>query len=147
MRFLSKYSSYLNLVTEQQPGEQQDAAAPDPAVAQPQPNAEPQTQQVNVPPEGYVNLVKMVAKALVMNIPPGEIDALLSGGDITKENAFEIQNALKAVLNDNEVREDNVERLNNPNYKKFVDSINENNFMQKYDKILGIMKKRSPYIK
>lgn len=146
MRFLSKYTSYLKLVSEITAAEQQDAAVPDPAVAQQQPESEPVTQQVNVPPEGYVNLVKMIAKALVMNIPAGEIDTLLSGGEITKENTFEIQNALKVVLKDNEVKEDNVERLNNPNYKKFVDSINENNFMQKYNKILSIMKKRSPYI-
>lgn len=145
MGFLSKYSHYINLISEQDAA-QQDAALPDPDTAQPQPEAEPPVKQVTIPPEGYVNLVRMIAKALVMNIPPGEIDTLLSGGEITQENAFEIQNSLKAVLNDNEAREDNIERLNNPNYKKFLASINEKNFMQKYNQLLAIMKKRSPYI-
>jgi hypothetical protein len=151
MGFLSKYSSYVNLLNEQPESaipNPNDAAAPAPAgeqqVGQEQPQ---QSQQANVPPEGYVNLVRMIAKALVMNIPATEIDTLLSGQEITKENAFEMQNALKKVINDNNVREDNPERLENPNFNKFIDSINENNFMQKYNQILSIMKKRSPYIK
>lgn len=151
MRFLSKYSNYIKLLSEQPESaipQSNDAAAPAPAdvsqVGQEQPQDQ---QQVNIPPEGYVNLVRMIAKALVMNIPATEIDTLLSGQEITKENAFEIQNALKKVMNDNNVKEDNPERLDNPNFNRFVDSINENNFMQKYNKLLSIMKKRSPYIK
>jgi hypothetical protein len=88
----------------------------------------------------------LLAKALVMNIPATEIDTLLTGQEITKENAIEMQTALNKVLNDNEVKEDNPERLENPNFKKFINSINENNFMQKYNQLLSAMKKRSPYV-
>jgi hypothetical protein len=90
MSFLSKYKEFLNLLEEQPESAlpaQNDAAAPAPEtstqIGAEQPEAQ---QQANVPPEGYVSLVRMLAKALVMNIPATEIDTLLSGQEITKEN-------------------------------------------------------------
>jgi hypothetical protein len=145
MSFLEKYSNYLHLLKEQ-PDDAQDASAPDPNAVPPQPEIKEEPKQVAIPPEGYVNLVRMVAKALVMDVPASEIDTILSGQDITKENALNMQKGLDAVLKDNEIKSDNPERLQNPNYKKFVESINERNFMQKYNLLLDIMKKRSPYI-
>ncbi len=145
MSFLNKYTSYLNLLSEQQP-DMQDAAEPDPNAIPPQPEPQAELKQVNIPPEGYVDLVRMVAKALVMNIPASEIDTILSGEEVTKENAMVIKNGLEAVLRDNEVKEDNIERLQNPNYKKYIDSINEKNFMTKYKVLLDTMKQQSPYI-
>jgi len=145
MKFLSSYEKYCNLVKEQA-DEPIDAA--EPAAPQAQPVIEPPEQkQVNIPPEGYVNLVRMMAKALVMNIPAEDLDTLMQGGEITQENAFEMEKGLGAVIKDSEIREDNPERLENPNFKKFIDSINENTFMQKYNYILSIMKKKSPYLK
>lgn len=146
MSFLSKYSNYIKLLQEQQPGQVEDAAAPDPSAVQQQPEVKPETKQINIAPEGYVNLVKLIAKALVMDISASEIDTLLTGQEVTKENALEMEKGLNAVLRDNEIKSDNMERLQNPNYKKFVDSINEKNFMQKYEKLLSIMKQKSPYI-
>ena len=145
MRFIEKYSKYLGLLQEQ-PEPQGDAAAPDPNATPPQPEVKTEIKQATVPPEGYVNLVRMIAKALVMDIPAGEIDTILSGEEVTKENAFQIQKGLEAILKDNEIKSDNPERLFNTNYKDFENSINENNFMQKYEKLLQIMKKMSPYI-
>jgi hypothetical protein len=150
MSFISKYSYYLNLLKEQPESsaipDAQDAAAPDPNASKQLGANKPEAQQTTIPPEGYVNLVRLLAKALVMNIPATEIDTLLTGQEITKENAIEMQTALNKVLNDNEVKEDNPERLENPNFKKFINSINENNFMQKYNQLLSAMKKRSPYV-
>jgi len=145
MAFLTKYNEYITTLTEQDvaQGEPQDAAAPDPN-AQPTPAADNTPQAVA--PEGYVSLVKMLAKALVMDIPAGEIDSVFTGNNITKENAFDIQNKLKLVMNENEVKSDNIERLENPNFNKFVNSVNENNFMQKYNVIVNYMKKKSPYV-
>lgn len=145
MAFLTKYNEYITTLTEQDvaQGEPQDAAAPDPT-AQPTPAADDAPQAVA--PEGYVSLVKMLAKALVMDIPAGEIDSVFTGNNITKENAFDIQNKLKLVMNENEVKSDNIERLENPNFNKFVNSVNENNFMQKYNVIVNYMKKKSPYV-
>lgn len=149
MRFLDayrNYSNYLKFVAEQGEQETQDAAAPD-AAAQPAQIETPAGEtQVNVPPEGYVNMVRLLAKALSMNIPAGELDSIYSGTPITKENAFEMQNALKAVMKDNEIANDNVERLNNPNYKKFVESINARNFQQKLTTITSAMKLKDPSI-
>jgi hypothetical protein len=145
MSFLEKYKEYSKLVLEQ--GEEPvDATTPD-QTAQPAAVETPGGEtQVNVPPEGYVNIVRLLAKALSMNIPVGELDSIYSGQEITKENAFEMQNALKTVMKDNEVNNDNIERLNNPNYKKFAESINANNFMQKLNSIVAAMKKKDPYI-
>lgn len=145
MAFLQKYNEYITTLTEQDAQQEapQDATTPDPA-AQPKPTADNSPQPVA--PEGYVSLVKMMAKALVMDIPAGEIDAVFTGNDITKESAFDIQNKLKLVMNENEVKSDNIERLENPNYKNFVNSVNENNFMQKYNVLVNYMKRKSPYI-
>jgi hypothetical protein len=145
MKFLSKLDEYYKLLKEQP--EQQDAAAPD-LEAAPVPDEQPQApQQAAIAPEGYVNIVRMLAKALVMNIPTSEIDTIFTTQEINKENALEMQKGIEAVMKDNEVKSDNLERLRNPNYNKFVDSINEKNFMQKYEKLLGTMKTQSPYIK
>lgn len=149
MSFLSKLNEYYSVLNEQP--ENQDAAVPQPEsnVVSPVPEApadKTQDKQVNIPPEGYVNILRMLTKALVMDIPASELDTILTGQEITKENAFEMQKALDAVMKDNEVKSDNIQRLDNPNYKKFVDSINERNFMEKYKYILNVMKKRSPYV-
>jgi hypothetical protein len=145
MAFLQKYNKYINTLTEQDAQQEisQDATAPDPS-AQPKPEADNTPQAVA--PEGYVSLVKMMAKALVMDIPAGEIDAVFTGNTISRENAFDIQNKLKLVMNENEVKSDNIERLENPNYKQFVDSVNENNFMQKYNTLINYMSLKSPYV-
>lgn len=146
MRFLSKLEEYYSFLKEQpEEVDTQDAAAPAPN-AVPQPGGQTATQPTSVAPEGYVNMVRMLAKALVMNIPASEIDTLYTGQEITSENAFEMQKGLDAVMKDNEVKSDNMERLQNPNYKKFVNNINEKNFMKKYDYLLNTMKKQSPYI-
>jgi hypothetical protein len=145
MRFLSKLDEYYKLLKEEPVT--QDAAAPDPNAA-PGPETQPEaSKQVAIAPEGYVNIVRMLAKALVMNIPTSEIDTIFTTQEINKENALEMQKGIEAVMRDNEVKEDNFERIRNPNYNKFVDAINEKNFMQKYEYLLGIMKKQSPYIK
>lgn len=148
MRYLDLLNHYKTLVSEAP----QDAAQPDIAggaavqtpVAMPVPNAgsggTPQT--ATVPPEGYVDIVRLLAKALVMNIPSGSIDDLWTM-QVKKENAESIREAISNAIKENENYEDNPERLENPNFKKFYDSINENNFTQKYKQILSIMKKYS----
>lgn len=134
---LKKYSPILN---EQQPAPQ-DAAAPAPAAEQPTPA--PSTEQpVSVPPEGYVDMVRMLAKALVMNIPTGSIDALFTT-PITRENATAVREGLQDAIVSNENFEDNPQRIENPHFKAFLNSINENNFMVKYKELLSKMQKYS----
>lgn len=148
MRYLDLLNHYKSLVSEAP----QDAAQPDIAggaavqtpVAMPVPNAGQgeKGQTTTVPPEGYVDIVRLLAKALVMNIPAGSIDDLWTM-KVNKESAESIREAISNTIKENENYEDNPERLQNPHFKKFYDSINENNFTQKYKQLLSVMKRFS----
>jgi hypothetical protein len=146
MKFLDKINKQWSLLDEadepQVPDNTADAAAPDPS-ATPEPVA---GEPAQVAPEGYVGLVKLLAKATAMNFPAGALDEIFRT-DITAENAFPMQTALEAAIKQNEMYSDNPERLQNPNYNKFVNSINSGNFINKYKQLLSVMKKQDPYIK
>lgn len=131
---------HLNEADEPQVPE--DAAAPDQAAAAP---AEVEG-SIEVAPEGYVGLVKLLAKALSMNIPAGAIDEIYRT-EVTAENAFPMQTALEAAMKQNEMQADNPERLDNVHFKKYINSINQGNFVNKYKHLLSVMKERDPYIK
>lgn len=144
MAFNDKILGFMKLYEqgEQQP---QDAAMPQaqtaiPAASTPQPQG--QEEPDALPPEGYVDIVRMLAKALVMNIPPGSIDTLFTK-PITRESATEVRETLQQAIAQNENFEDNPSKLTNPHFRKFEQSINENNFMAKYKEILNIMKRYS----
>lgn len=138
MAFNDLLKKYTPVLLEQQPA-QQDAAAPAPAAEQPAPApAASKEQAVAVPPEGYVDMVRLLAKALVMNIPSGSIDALFTT-PVTKENATQVREGLQDAILTNENYEDNPQRLENPHFKAFLNSINENNFMAKYKELLAKM--------
>jgi hypothetical protein len=77
-----------------------------------------------------------------MNIPSGSIDTLFTT-PITRENVENIREGLQEAINQNLNYEDNPERLDNPHFKNFVNSINESNFMAKYKQILSVMKRYS----
>lgn len=145
MSFLKKYQTYLNLVTEQddQGTQPQDATAPDAAAEVPAAQNTPAT----VAPEGYVNIVKLLAKSLAMNIPVGNIDALFATTEVTNENAFNTQDEIEKFLKENEVQSDNPERLENINYKKFISSVNGTNFEQKLKQLITAMEQRDPSVK
>ena len=143
MSFNDKISKYMHLFNEQdQPQDaampQAQTAIPDPATPAPQSTEEPDT----LPPEGYVDIVRMLAKALVMNIPPGSIDTLFTK-PINRETATDVREALQQAIAQNENYEDNPNKLTNPHFRQFEQSINENNFMAKYKEILNIMKRYS----
>jgi hypothetical protein len=146
MKFLDKLNKQWSLLDEaddtQVPGNEADAAAPDP-------NATPEPSEgtpAQVAPEGYVGLVKLLAKATAMNFPAGALDEIFRT-DITAENAFPMQTALEAAIKQNEMYGDNPERLQNINYNRFASSINAGNFIKKYKQLLTVMKKQDPYIK
>lgn len=142
MAFKDILNRYSNLLNEQEPVPA-DAAAPAPQAAQPQQlPADNSATQGTVPPEGYVDMVRLLAKALVMNVPTGSIDALFTE-PVTKENAIAVREGLQNSINTSETYEDNPQRLENIHFKSFVNSINENNFMSKYKEILSVMKKYS----
>ena len=113
--------SLLSEADETQPTDNQptDAAAPAPGATPAQP------QEVANAPDGYADIVKLLAMATAMNFPAGALDTLYQT-PIKVENAFKVRDALKAAKKENTV--DNQERLNNPHFKKFYDSINETNY-------------------
>lgn len=142
MSFSEKYKFYYSLLSEQ--GEsQQDAIEP---ATDSIPATDNAADVTPIAPEGYVNLVKLLSKSLAMNIPTGEIDALFSTTVITPENALQLQDQFEQFLKENEVKSDNIERLNNTNYKKFVETTTANNFEQRLKHLVSVMKKRDPYI-
>lgn len=138
MTFTEKVEKLLSTIKEadEQP---QDATTPAPQAQAP---VVQDQAPAALPPEGYVDMVRLLAKALVMNVPAGSIDALFSV-PIAQENAIAVREGLQDAINTNSNYEDNPERLSNPNLKKFEDSINENNFMQKYKQLLDMMKQHS----
>ena len=145
MSFSKKIEAYMSVFEAVGEPNPQDATTPapneDPAVS-PQMKTQPQA----LPPEGYVDLVRLLAKALIMNIPSGSIDTLFTT-TITRENVENIREGLQEAISQNLNYEDNPERLDNPHFKQFVDTINEDNFMAKYKQILSVMKKHSNDIK
>ena len=143
MKFLEKINTQMQLleadantqgvVDAAEPATDASAIAPDSGVAP-------------VAPEGYVDLVKLIAKATAMNFPIGALDEIFRT-EITAENAFPMQQALEAAIKQNEMYSDNPERLQNVHYKQFVENINAGNFIQKYKTLLSTLKKQNPYTK
>jgi hypothetical protein len=142
MAFNDLINKYVSLLVEQEPAATQDAAAPAPQAEQPEALPKGKEQTVTVPPEGYVDMVRLLAKALVMNVPAGSIDALFTT-PITKENATAVREGLQDAINTNENYADNPQKIADPHVQHFINSINENNFMVKYKQILAIMKNYS----
>jgi hypothetical protein len=141
MKFLDKINEQWNLISEE--GEPtQDAAVPDPNAPPVPAEGEP----TPIAPGGYVDLVKLLAKAMAMNFPAGALDEIFRA-DITPDNTFSMQTALEAAIKQNEMYADNSERLQNIHYSQFVDSVNTGNFIKKYKQLLTSMKKQDPYLK
>jgi len=140
MSFLQKLNEYVLSV--EQDEKQPVAGAPEAAPAtEPEPDNKEVVKQ-EVAPEGYTELVRLLAKALVMNVPPDAIDELFTQ-KITGENADNIREGLEELMNTSTNYQDNPERLENTHFKSFLNSINENNFYSKLKNIISAMKKYS----
>ena len=113
MAFNDLINKYVSLLVEQEPAATQDAAAPAPQAEQPEALPKSKEQTVTVPPEGYVDMVRLLAKALVMNVPAGSIDALFTT-PITKENATAVREGLQDAINTNENYADNPQKIADP---------------------------------
>jgi hypothetical protein len=78
-----------------------------------------------------------------MNFPAGALDELYRT-PVTEENAFDVQKAVTATLKQYEMSGDNAERLDNPHYNAYVDSINTSNFINKLKYVESIINTRNP---
>jgi hypothetical protein len=136
MRFLEKLNEYVVSLEQNEP-----AAVTEPEAAS-APEAPAKPERVEIAPEGYTEMVRLLAKALVINVPPDAIDNLFST-KITGENVEAIREGLEDLINTSGNYSDNPERVENPRVKEFINSINENNFMSKYKQVIDMMKKYS----
>jgi hypothetical protein len=140
MSFLQKLNEYV--LSLEQDENQPVADAPEATPAAKPEAAKKEVVKQEVAPEGYTELVRLLAKALVMNVPPDAIDGLFSQ-KITGENAENIREGLEELINTSTNYQDNPERIENPHFKDFLNSINENNFYSKLKHIITSMKKYS----
>ena len=136
MRFLEKLNEYVVSLEQNEP-----AAVTEPEAA-PAPEAPAKPERLEIAPEGYTEMVRLLAKALVINVSPDAIDNLFST-KITGENVEAIREGLEDLINTSGNYSDNPERMENPRVKEFINSINENNFMSKYKQVIDMMKKYS----
>jgi len=137
MRFLQKLNEYV--VSLEQDEQSINAQA---APAEPAPKTKKEIQKVDVAPEGYTEMVRLMAKALVMNVPPEAIDDLFTT-KVTGENVEAIREGLEDLINTSSNYQDNPERLENPHFKTFYNSVNEKNFYKKFKEVVSMMKKYS----
>jgi hypothetical protein len=143
MNFIEKLNEYVMSYEQDENNDltkiNKNASSEPAAVSEPPPA---EKEKVEVAPEGYVEMVRLLAKALVMNVPPDAIDNLFST-KITGENAQTLREGLEDLINTSSSYKDNPERVENTNFLKFYNSINENNFYNKLKEIVNAMKKYS----
>lgn len=145
MKFLDIINEHTPLLMEQDPGAPvEGAAAPEQGMVPEQGTDANQVTQVA--PEGYTDIVRLLVKATAMNFPVGALDELYRT-KITNENAFIIQSAVEVAIKQYETSGDNQERLQNPHYKQFFDSVNTKNFIEKLKTVESIIKSQNPYVK
>jgi len=78
------------------PMQQQDPAGPPAPEAPPQPELEPEVKQLT--PEGEVELIRLIRKALVVNPEEGTIPPEILDEEINEENGREILIKLKQFI-------------------------------------------------
>ena len=136
MRFLEKLNEYVVSLEQDE-----QAVVTEPEATQ-TPEAPAKPERIEIAPEGYTEMVRLLAKALVINVPPDAIDNLFST-KITGENVEAIREGLEDLINTSGNYSDNPERVENTHVKEFINSINENNFMSKYKQVIDMMKRYS----
>jgi hypothetical protein len=100
MKFLKKIYD-LNLINEADeapppPGAEADASVEDPAAA---PTEEPTEEVVTeLSPESEVMYVRLLKKAMVMNIEPEDIDNITNIGDVNETNAKELLGQILQIM-------------------------------------------------
>jgi hypothetical protein len=100
MKFLKKIYD-LNLINEADeapppPGAEADASVEDPAAA---PTEEPTEEVVTeLSPESEVMYVRLLKKAMVMNIEPEDIDNITDIGDVNETNAKKLLGQILQIM-------------------------------------------------
>jgi len=140
------FKQTYKLLAEQEPipGGMPPEVAPIPAatmVADPAGEAPVPEQPAPLAPAAEVTLVRLLLKALVINLEDDDLDTMqtIDGPEITQENSEEIKENLIRVINKHETRGDNEDRREALNDL----SVNETNVKSVLNKTVNVMKKYS----
>ena len=94
-------------------------------------------------PAAEVTLVRLLLKALVINIEDTDMSTLskLDQPEITRENAEQVKQDVISVINNQQTRGDNEDRIDS--VSDTINSVNENNSKSMLNKFLQLMKQYS----
>lgn len=133
--------------------EQELAPAPDPNAMAP-PAAEPAvapgageqpdaSAQDNLSPAAEVTLIRLLLKALVINLEDSDLSTLnkLDQPEVTRENAEQVKQDIVSVINAQQTRGDNEDRIET--VQDVMNHVNENNSKSMLNKFVQLMKQYS----
>lgn len=127
-----------------------EAAAPAPAPGAPPPSPAPGAGEqpdasppANLSPAAEVTLVRLLLKALVINIEDSDLSTLskIDQPEINQENAEQVKQDILSIINNQQTRGDNEDRIESVH--DTMNSINENNRKGMLNKFVQLMKKYS----
>lgn len=107
------------------------------------PDASPQPEMGAMSPAAEVTLVRLLVKALVINIEDSDLSTItkIDQPEINQENADQVKQDIISIINSQQTRGDNEDRIES--VTEVVHSINENNRKSMLNNILKVMKKYS----
>jgi hypothetical protein len=147
-RFNDLVDQLVPLLENPIPGEMPPAAAtiegqpPAPGAGE-APDASPQPEIGAMSPAAEVTLVRLLVKALVINIEDSDLSTItkIDQPEINQENADRVKQDIISIINSQQTRGDNEDRIEA--VTEVVHSINENNRKSMLNNILKVMKKYS----
>jgi len=123
------------------------AAAPPPVAPSPAPGAGEQADtsgpDQGMSPAAEVTLVRLLLKALVINLEDSDLSTLnkLDQPEVTRENAEQIKQDVVSVINAQQTRGDNEDRIET--VRDTMNHVNEKNSKSMLNRFIGLMKKYS----
>ena len=146
--FNSLVNELVSITEQPDPAATPPAPAPDPAVAPPspapgageQPDASP---PANLSPAAEVTLVRLLLKALVINIEDSDLSTLskIDQPEINQENADQVKQDILSIINSQQTRGENEDRIDS--VRDTMNTINEKNRKGMLNKFVQLMKKYS----
>jgi hypothetical protein len=147
--FNSLINELVGINEQPEPGVPPAAPPPDPnagAAPSPAPGAGEQADaspQANLSPAAEVTLVRLLLKALVINIEDSDLSTLtkIDQPEINQENAEQVKQDILSIINSQQTRGENEDRIETVH--DTMNSINENNRKGMLNKFVQLMKKYS----
>lgn len=122
-----------------------EATPPAPEAASPAPGAgeQPDAAATPISPAAEVTLVRLLLKALVINIEDTDLNTLtkIDQPEVTQENADQVKQDIISIINNQQTRGENESRIEA--IRDTMNSINENNSKSMLNSFLQLMKQYS----